>query len=211
MAQIRAVRLDIVQDIVRELARRRRRVLSRSAKRSFTHPWRGEYQAREPVACEILRFYPTKQPMTRMSRVTSIMRDGCLEIIGMSEAVAKKGDRVVGLDTHVVLVKEQGGAPTPMQFPFSGPIQSAVSDSVFVDNAAAATVGSVADNLPAHLPLGGPFKSPPVNKATVSAGSGTVFIGNAGIARSTDAASCCNDPADADTGHVVATGTVYAG
>ncbi|NUP13053.1 MAG: hypothetical protein HOW73_43995 [Polyangiaceae bacterium] len=129
----------------------------------------------------------------------------------MSDPVAKKGDRVVGLDTHIVLVKEKGGEPTPMQFPFDGPLQSDLSDSVFVDNQPVAVVGSVANNLPAHIPMGGPFDSPPANRATISAGSETVFVGKTAVARSNDAAECCNDPVDAETGHVIAQGTVYAG
>lgn len=130
----------------------------------------------------------------------------------MSQPIAKKGDRVVGIDTHIVMVKESGGpVPTPMPFPFSGPIQSGVSESVFVDNEGAAVVGSVADNVPPHIPVAGSFKSPPGNKATLSAGSESVFIDNVAVARSQDAAQCCNDPCDSDTGHVIAMGTVYAG
>ncbi|NUP12815.1 MAG: hypothetical protein HOW73_42800 [Polyangiaceae bacterium] len=129
----------------------------------------------------------------------------------MAKPVAKKGDRVVGLDTHVVLIKEQGGAPVPMQFPFSGPIEDGLSATVFIDEEPVAVVGSVASNAPAHIPIGGPFNSPPSNKATVSAGSESVFVEDVAIARANDPAACCNDPADADTGHVVAGGTVYAG
>lgn len=129
----------------------------------------------------------------------------------MSEPVAKRGDRIVGLDTHVVLVKEQGGSPSPMQFPFSGTIERGVSETVFVDNEGAALVGSEAHNVPGHVPVGGSFRKPPTNCASVSAGSETVFVDNVGVGRAADAARCCNDPCDADTGHVVAGGSVYAG
>lgn len=127
------------------------------------------------------------------------------------EAVAKMGDMVVGLDTHVVLVKEQGGAPVPMQHPFSGPLESELSESVFIDDQPVAVVGSVARSIPPHLPVGGPFASPPSNRGTVSAGSDSVFVEHQAIARANDPVSCCNDPTDTDSGHVVATGTVYAG
>lgn len=129
----------------------------------------------------------------------------------MSEVLAKQGDRIVGLDTHIVLVKEKGGEPVAMQFPFSGRITQDLSDSVFVDNKGAAVVGSRAVNLPGHVPIGGSFETPPSNKGTIAAGSSTVFIGSVGVGRAKDPACCCNDPVDADTGHVVAKGTVYAG
>ncbi|MBK6514941.1 MAG: PAAR domain-containing protein [Polyangiaceae bacterium] len=129
----------------------------------------------------------------------------------MSAEVAKGGDRVVGIDTHVVLVREEGGKPTPFQFPFSGTIDDGLSDTVFVDDAPLATVGSIAHNRPPHLPMGGAFETPPSNRATIAEGSGTVFAESGAVARTNDAASCCNDPVDAETGHVLARGTVYAG
>lgn len=130
----------------------------------------------------------------------------------MSQPIAKKGDLVVGVDTHVVLVPSPGGpVPTPMPFPFNGPIQRDLSSSVFVDNQAVALVGSGADNQPAHIPMGGQFQSSPSNQATVKSGSPTVFVDNRAIARANDPADCCNDPADQVTGHIVAVATVKAG
>ena len=118
---------------------------------------------------------------------------------------------MVGLDTHVVLVKEQGGAPVPMQHPFSGPLEAELSETVFIDDEPVATVGSIARNVPVHIPVGGPFAKPPTNEGTVSAGSDTVFVEHVAIARANDPVACCNDPLDTDTGHIIATGTVYAG
>jgi uncharacterized Zn-binding protein involved in type VI secretion len=130
----------------------------------------------------------------------------------MSEPVAKEGDRVVGADTHVVLIPSPGGpVPTPMPMVFSGMLQDALGQSVAVDNQSIALVDSVANNLPPHLPLGGPFQKPPANKATISRGSETVFADNLAVARANDPARCCNDPSDQDTGHVIAVGTVFAG
>lgn len=126
----------------------------------------------------------------------------------MSSPAAKKGDLVVGLDTHVVLVPSPGGAvPTPMPMPFNGPLTSGLSSSVFIDNCAAAVVGSAAENNPPHLPTGGPFQKPPKNKGTISAGSACVFADNIAVARASDPVRCCNDPADSDTGHVVVVST----
>ena len=130
----------------------------------------------------------------------------------MGQPVAKQGDRVVGLDTHVVLISSPAGpVPTPLPSPFSGPLSRELSSTVCVDNSYAATVGSQAQNTPSHIPVGGPFQRPPSNQATVKAGSSTVFADNRGVARAGDPAECCNDPADSPTGHVVAAGTVLAG
>lgn len=130
----------------------------------------------------------------------------------MGKPVAKEGDRVVGLDTHVVLVSGPAGpVPTPLPLPFSGPLSGSLSSTVCVDGAAAATVDSQAQNTPAHIPVGGPFQRSPSNTGTVKQGSSTVFADNKGLARAGDPADCCNDPADSPTGHVVAGGTVLAG
>jgi uncharacterized Zn-binding protein involved in type VI secretion len=130
----------------------------------------------------------------------------------MAQPVAKRGDRVVGLDQHIVLISSPGGPiPTALPLPFSGPLSQDLCSTVAVDNAPAATVGSQATNTPPHIPVGGPFQKPPSNQATVKAGSSTVFAGNRAIARCNDSVECCNDPVDSQTGHVVARGTVFAG
>ncbi|MFO0759860.1 MAG: PAAR domain-containing protein [Byssovorax sp.] len=131
----------------------------------------------------------------------------------MSEPVAKRGDRVVGIDTHIVQITSPGGpVPTPIPLPFSGPITDNLSSTVFIDNEPAVIVGSVAHNRPPHIPTGGPFQRSPSNRATVDAGSATVFAGNHALARNGDPATCCNDPSDAQTGHVmVGTGTSFSG
>lgn len=130
----------------------------------------------------------------------------------MGKPVAKENDRVVGLDTHVVLVPSPAGSvPTPLPAPFSGPLSGDLCGTVLVDGAPAAVVGSTARNTPPHIPVAGPFQNSPSNRATVKEGSSTVYAGNRPIARAADPAECCNDPRDAQTGHVVATGTVFAG
>ena|SRR5260221_7397655 len=130
----------------------------------------------------------------------------------MGDPVAKQGDQVVGLDTHIVLIPSPGGpVPTPMPFVFSGGLQDSLSASVSVDNMSAAVKGSGASNTPSHIPIGGSFQNPPSNHATISSGSGSVFADNKALARANDTAKCCNDPTDQDTGHVVAVGTVFSG
>ena len=130
----------------------------------------------------------------------------------MGAPVAKEDDRVVGVDTHIVLVPTPGGpAPTPVPMPFSGKLSQKLSATTFVDNKAAAVKGSVAQNQPEHVPMGGPFERPPSNRGEIQTGSGTVHIDNQDAARAGDTALTCNDPADAPKGIVIAQGTVFAG
>lgn len=124
----------------------------------------------------------------------------------MSHPIAKKGDLVYGLDTHVIQLSSPGGpVPTPMPLPFNGPLGRDLSPTVFLDSAPVGFVGSGADNSPPHIPIGGPFQKTPSNKGTVTTGSPSVFADNKAVARATDSVKCCNDPSDSDTGHIVVT------
>lgn len=129
----------------------------------------------------------------------------------MSAPAAKEGDKVVGIDTHIVMIPSPGGpVPTPMPMPFNGPLSSELSSTVFIDDKAAATKGSKAQNQPPHVPAGGPFQKQPKDEATVQKGSSTVFCDDKEMARMGDPAMTCNDPADAPNGTVIASGTVFA-
>ncbi len=130
----------------------------------------------------------------------------------MGQPAAKQGDKVVGVDTHVLMVPSPAGpVPTPTPMPFSGPLDGALSADVVIENKAAAVKGSTATNAPAHVPAAGPFQTPPSNQGTVDAGSAAVLINGKPAARSGDPALTCNDPADAPNGTVVAAGTVLFG
>jgi uncharacterized Zn-binding protein involved in type VI secretion len=130
----------------------------------------------------------------------------------MGEPVAKKDDRVVGIDTHIVMITTPGGqVPTPLPNPFSGPIKNDLASSVYADDKKVAVVGSGAENSPKHVASGGQFQKDPSNKAKIKKGSSTVFAGGTAIARNNDPAECCNDPSDQQTGHVVASGSVHSG
>jgi uncharacterized Zn-binding protein involved in type VI secretion len=132
----------------------------------------------------------------------------------MGKPAAKANDRVVGVDTHIVMVPSPGGpVPTPLPHPFSAMINGGTISSVKIGGQAAAVVGSTADNSPAHIPTppGTSFQKPPANKATIQTGSGTVKIGGKMAARMGDTANNCNDPADAPTGSVIAAGMVLIG
>src|SRR5687767_12185377 len=133
----------------------------------------------------------------------------------MGQPAAKKGDQVVAVDTHIVMVPTPPGAPvpTPLPHPFSGIINGNLSSDVNIIGMAAATVDSTADNTPPHIPTppGVSFQNPPANKATIKIGSQTVKINGKAAARSGDTAETCNDPTDLPVGTVVAVGTVLIG
>lgn len=130
----------------------------------------------------------------------------------MGQPAAKQGDKVVGTDIHVVMIPSPGGpVPTPLPHPFMGMLDNELSPDVNIEGMPAAVKGSTATNTPAHVPQGGPFQSPPANKATIQMGSTTVFINGKPAARSGDPALTCNDPADAPVGSVIAVGTVLIG
>jgi uncharacterized Zn-binding protein involved in type VI secretion len=132
----------------------------------------------------------------------------------MGQPAAKKGDQVVAVDTHIVMVPSATGTvPTPLPHPFSGILSDSLSDDVKVMGMPAATVDSTADNTPPHVatPPGTSFQNPPANKATITVGSQTVKINGKAAARMGDTAETCNDPADAPVGTVVAAGTVMIG
>lgn len=130
----------------------------------------------------------------------------------MGSPGAKQGDRISGIDTHIVLVPSPGGpVPTPMPMPFVGTISGHLAGSVFYDDQPAATEGSTARNQPSHTPAGGSFQTPPSNEATVQKGSASVFIEDKPAARMGDPAMTCNDPANAPNGVVIASGTIFIG
>ncbi len=87
-------------------------------------------------------------------------------------------------------------------------ITGGLSTSVRIMGLPAAMQGSTADNVPPHIPLGGPFQRPPMNRGTIITGSPSVFINGKPAARNGDTAMTCNDPVDLPNGVVVAVGTV---
>ena len=120
----------------------------------------------------------------------------------------------MAVDTHIVMVPSGPAlVPTPLPHPFSGIINGQLSGDVNIMGQPAATVGSTADNTPAHLPTppGTSFQKPPTNQATIKIGSPTVKINGQQAARHNDIAETCNDPADLPVGQVVAVGTVFIG
>jgi uncharacterized Zn-binding protein involved in type VI secretion len=130
----------------------------------------------------------------------------------MGLPAAKQGDKVVAVDTHIVMVPNPAPAPptpTPLPHPFSGTLAGGLSPDVKIMGKAAAVVGSTADNGPAHVPTapGTTFQKPPTNKGRIIKGSATVFINGKPAARAGDKAMTCNDPADMPSGTVVVPGS----
>jgi uncharacterized Zn-binding protein involved in type VI secretion len=130
----------------------------------------------------------------------------------MGQPAAKAGDRVVGVDVHIVLPPAPA-PPVALPHPFAGVIQGGVSTDVMIMGRPAAVAGSTATNMPPHLPTapGTAFQRPPSNRGTVRTGSATVKINGKPAARAGDSADTCNDPQDVPAGTVVATGTVMIG
>jgi uncharacterized Zn-binding protein involved in type VI secretion len=131
----------------------------------------------------------------------------------LGNPAAKQGDKVVGVDNHIVMVPSPGGpVPTPMPLPFNGVIDGNLSKDVFIEGKPAATVDSTATNTPPHLvPPPSSFQKPPSNKGKIIIGSTGVFINGKPAARTGDKAQTCNDPADLPSGSVVALGAVLIG
>ncbi|MFZ6765726.1 PAAR domain-containing protein [Undibacterium sp. Di26W] len=105
------------------------------------------------------------------------------------------GDTIVNsADIHIVLVPNPGGAqPTEQPFPFNGKIGANTSPNVRINGHPAATVGSLASNLPPHIPADGVFKQPPTNLGKVVLGSTSVRINRKGAARAGDLCETCHD------------------
>jgi uncharacterized Zn-binding protein involved in type VI secretion len=143
----------------------------------------------------------------------------------MGQPAAKKGDEVVGTDTHLVV--PPAGPPVALPYPFAGTIDGGLSPDVRIMGQPAARVGCTATNDSPHDPMrpgtGGPvptavpappgaaFQRPPRNSATVKGGSATVRINGKPAVRHGDIALTCNDPADLPAGTVRASGTVRIG
>ncbi|NRO97479.1 hypothetical protein GWC77_16265 [Paraburkholderia sp. NMBU_R16] len=113
----------------------------------------------------------------------------------MGQGAAKLGDSIVNAaDIHIVLVPSPGGpVPTPQPFPFNGKITRNASANVRINGRPAAMVGSMAQNVPPHIPATGTFQVPPTNLGRVVMGSMTVRINGRAAARMGDFCETCHD------------------
>ena len=131
----------------------------------------------------------------------------------MGQPAAKQGDKVMANDIHIIMIPAPPGppVPTPLPHPFMGILQQGLSTDVKIQGLPAATVNSIAMNMPPHIPQGGPFQKPPSNQGKIMMGSTTVFINKKPAARAGDTVMTCNDPADMPVGKVIAVSTVLIG
>jgi uncharacterized Zn-binding protein involved in type VI secretion len=130
----------------------------------------------------------------------------------MGQPAAKQGDQVIATDIHIIMIPSPGGpVPTPLPHPFVGMLMQGLSTNVMIMGMPAATMDSIAINMPPHIPQGGPFQKPPSNQGKIMMGSPTVFINNKMAARAGDMVMTCNDPTDLPVGQVIAVGTVLIG
>ena len=107
----------------------------------------------------------------------------------MPQPAAKQGDQILAADIHIILIPSPSGTvPTPLPHPFAGTLDTDLSSDVTIDGMPAATVDSIAHNMPVHIPQGGPFQSPPSNEGKIIVGSPTVLIGGKMAARNLDTA-----------------------
>jgi uncharacterized Zn-binding protein involved in type VI secretion len=130
-------------------------------------------------------------------------------VVLMGSPGAKRGDSVVGLDLHLVIVPPST-VPTSMTLPFGGELSSDLGAHVFIDNRAAATQGSRAVARPPHV-APGTIVRPPSNDGVVRSGSGSVFIEGRQAARDGDPVDTCTDLPSGAASRIVATGRVFIG
>ena len=103
-----------------------------------------------------------------------------------AEPAAKEGDRVIGVDMHLVEGK-------PMPFPFEGKLDEALSPDVLFEDKPAATVDTVAHNERTHVPPPSKaFDKPPKNEGVVIEGSATVFVNDRPVARNGHKVETCD-------------------
>jgi uncharacterized Zn-binding protein involved in type VI secretion len=114
----------------------------------------------------------------------------------MGKPIAKQGDRIVGVDIHNVMNAESG-VTAPLELPFEGTLMLELSPNVLVNGLYAATVGSIAENVPPHeaqvVPNSLTVITPETNQGKVATGSETVKINGKSAARLGDFAETCHD------------------
>jgi uncharacterized Zn-binding protein involved in type VI secretion len=121
----------------------------------------------------------------------------------MPQPAARQNDPVIGIDTHILIPPSGTPAPTPL--PFSGRLLTGLSTDVLINGLPAAVQGSVAKNLPPHIPAPSTsFSKPPTNQGVVVLGSVTVLVDGKPLARLGDPVATCNDPADLPVSKITA-------
>ena len=122
----------------------------------------------------------TRQALLRLRRADLVLYDALVDerVVALARRaqrffVGKRAGRhaLSQQDIHIIMIPSPGGpVPTPLPHPFNGTIGGSLSTNVKVMGKPVAVLGSTADNMP-HIPQGGPFQKPPMNRGTIITGS----------------------------------------
>lgn len=122
----------------------------------------------------------------------------------MKQPAAREGDRMIGMDVHVVLVPAGASeVPTPAPCVFRGTLGGSLSPDVRIGGKPAAVVGSTAP-VEHQPPPGTRFEKPLTkNQGTIRSGSATVRINGRRAARTGPTMLACDDSGGSARGTVV--------
>jgi len=139
----------------------------------------------------------------------NVKLNGSTGVTAKGKQIAKQDDKVVGLDTHNILVTTPGGTvPTPFPHPFVGALKEDLAASVKIWNNKVATKNSVAKHLAGHVPMGpGPFQKTPDNKGKVTGGTEkSVKANGKEVAVIGSSVTTCNDIGARNNSKILAAG-----
>ena len=137
---------------------------------------------------------------------------GSKGVTAKGKQVAKQDDKVVGVDTHIIMIPSiNGEVPTPMPHPFTGQLKEKLEESVKLGYKKVAVKGSVAKHVTGHIPQGPRFQSQPKNKGEITGGTEpSVKVKGKEIAVLGSSVSTCSDVGERDNSKVIASGTSTA-
>ena len=141
----------------------------------------------------------------------NIRLNGSRGVTAQGKQVAKQNDRVVGFDTHIMVIPAgTGTANVPLPHPFIGQIKEKVSSNVKMGYKGVATKGSVArhdDSMHLQLPGTIQFLNNPKKEGEVTGGTiGEVKVNGKEVAVVGSLVSTCNDVGMRDNSTIVALG-----
>ena len=141
----------------------------------------------------------------------NIRLNGSRGVTAQGKQVAKQNDRVVGFDTHIMVIPAgTGTANVPLPHPFIGQIKGKVSSNVKMGYKGVATKGSVArhdDSMHLQLPGTIQFLNNPKKEGEVTGGTiGEVKVNGKEVAVVGSLVSTCNDVGMRDNSTIVALG-----
>ena len=164
-----------------------------------------------------LKITPDKDIMIKASgklevKCSKIKLSGSKGITAKGKQVAKQDDKVVGLDTHIIMIPSiNGEVPTPIPHPFTGQLKEKLEDCVKIGYKKVAVKGSVAKHGTGHIPQGPRFQSQPKNKGEITGGTEpSVKVKGKEIAVLGSSVSTCSDVGERENSKVIAAGTSTA-